>query len=135
MQTVHDEMMKIPMVKAFLSIDGRLPIYRKGLFSDLAHNYYTTRFKPCHKKTKEKKNKTTTNNNKTHTRDLLYDGSGYLHDCRNSSDTKRLLSRQQFLMPKSLYTRLQCIKYKSVIYTTAVSHTKKFIYTAAVHQV
>ena len=62
-------------------------------------------------------------------------GSGYIHDCRNASDTKRLFSRQPFPMPKGLYTRLPCIKYKSVIYTAAVSHTKKFIYTAAVHKV
>ena len=62
-------------------------------------------------------------------------GSGYIHDCRNASETKRLFSRQPFLMPKRLYTRLPCIKYKSVIYTAAVSHTKKFIYTAAVHKV
>ena len=60
-------------------------------------------------------------------------GSGYIHNCRNSSDEKRLFSRQPFPMSKSLYTRLPCIKYKSVIYTAAVSHTKKFIYTAAVH--
>ena len=38
-------------------------------------------------------------------------------------------------MPKSLYTRLPCIKYKSIIYTAAVSHSKRFIYTAAVHKV
>ena len=42
-------------------------------------------------------------------------GSGYIHDCRNSWDTKRLFSRQPFPMSKSLYTRLPCIKYKSVI--------------------
>ena len=59
----------------------------------------------------------------------------YIHDSRNSSDTKRLFSRQPFSMPKSLYTRLPCIKYKGVIYTAAVSHTKIFIYTAAVHRV
>ena len=96
------------------------------------------------------------------------DGSGYIHDCRNSSDTKGLFSRQPFPMPKILYarlpcikyncrassikvlrlftrqpfpipkrvyTRLPCIKYKSVIYTASISHAKKFIYTAAVHQV
>ena len=62
-------------------------------------------------------------------------GSGYIHDCRISSDTKRLFSRQPFPMSKNLYTRLSLIKYKSVIYTAAVSHTKKFIYTAAVHKV
>ena len=64
-------------------------------------------------------------------------GSGYIHvhDCRNLSDTKPLFSRQQFPMPKRLYTRLPCIKYKSVIYTAAVFHTKGFIYTAAVHKV
>ena len=65
----------------------------------------------------------------------LLNGSGYIHDCRNASDTKRLFSRQPFPMPKLLYTRLPCIKYKSVIYTAAVSHTKNFIYTAAVHKV
>ena len=62
-------------------------------------------------------------------------GSGYIHDCRISSDTKRLFSRQPFPMSKNLYTRLSLIKYKSVICTAAVSHTKKFIYTAAVHKV
>ena len=64
----------------------------------------------------------------------IFDG-GYIHDCRNSSDSKQLFSRQPFPMPKSLYTRLPCIKYKSVIYTAAISHTKRFIYTAAVHKV
>ena len=59
-------------------------------------------------------------------------GSGYIHDCRKN-DTKRLFSRQPFPMPKSLYTRLPCIKYKNVIYTAAVFHSKRFIYTAAVH--
>ena len=62
-------------------------------------------------------------------------GSGYIHDCRNSSDTKRLFSRQPFPIPKSLYTRLPCIQYKIVIYTAAVSHIKLFIYTAAGHPV
>ena len=62
-----------------------------------------------------------------------HDGSGYMHGCRNSSETKRLFSRQPFPMPKGLYTRLLCIHYKSVIYTAAVSHAKRFIYTAAVH--
>ena len=65
----------------------------------------------------------------------LWEGCGYIHDCRNSSDTKQLFSRQPFPMPKSLYTRLPCIKYKSAIYTAAVSHDKRFSYTAAVHQV
>ena len=52
-------------------------------------------------------------------------------------DTERLFSRQPLPMPKSLYTRLPCIKFKIVIYTAAVSHTKKFIhvYTAAVHKI
>ena len=35
----------------------------------------------------------------------------YIHDCRASS-TKVLYTRQPFLIPKSLYTRLPCIKYK-----------------------
>ena len=60
---------------------------------------------------------------------------GYIHDCRNTSDTKRLFSRQPFPMSKSLYTRVPCIKYKSVINTAAVYHTKRFIYTAAVHKI
>ena len=66
---------------------------------------------------------------------ILTNGSGYIHDCRNSSDTKRLFSRQPFPVPKSLYTRLSCIKYKSAIYTAAVSYIKRAIYTAAVNQV
>ena len=55
-----------------------------------------------------------------------------------------LFTRQPFLIPKSLYTRLPCIKYKSAIHTAAVSRAKCFytrlpfiqyknvIYTAAV---
>ena len=89
----------------------------------------------------------------------MHVGIGYIHDCRKSSDTKRLFSWQPFPMSKRLYTRLPCIKYKSVIYTAAVSHTKNlytrlpcimykhaistaavshakwFLYTAAVHPV
>ena len=38
-------------------------------------------------------------------------------------------------MPQGLYSRLPCIQYKIVIYTAAVFHDKKFIYTAAVHPV
>ena len=37
--------------------------------------------------------------------------------------------------PKGFYTRLPCIKYKSPIYTAAVSHAKRFLYTAAVYPV
>ena len=80
--------------------------------------------------------------------------SGYIHGYRNSSDTKRLFSRQSFpmpktlykrlpciqyksikalstrqpfLIPKCLYTRLPCIKHKSAIYMAAVSYAKRFI--------
>ena len=67
----------------------------------------------------------------------------YIHGCRASS-IKVLFTRQPFLIPKSLYTWLPCIKYKSAIYTAAVSHANMFstrlpcikyksaIYTAAV---
>ena len=58
----------------------------------------------------------------------------YIHGCRASS-IKVLLTRQPFLKPKGLYTRLPCIKYKSAIYTTGVPHAKRFIYMAAVHPV
>ena len=49
----------------------------------------------------------------------------YIHGCRASS-IKVLFARQPFLIPKSLYTRLPCIKYKSAIDTAAVSHAKLF---------
>ena len=32
----------------------------------------------------------------------IFGGSGYIHDCRNASDSKRLFSRQPFPMPKRL---------------------------------
>ena len=65
----------------------------------------------------------------------IVNGSGYIHGCRNSSNTKRLFSQQLFPMPETLYTWLPCIKYKSVIDTAAVSHTKRFINTTAVNKV
>ena len=37
-----------------------------------------------------------------------------------------VFTRQPFLIPKGLYTRLPCIKYKSGIYNASVSHTKRF---------
>ena len=67
----------------------------------------------------------------------------YIHGCRASS-INVLFTRQPFLIPKSLYTRLPCIKYKTAIYTAAVSQAKCFytrlpfiqykivIYTAAI---
>ena len=58
----------------------------------------------------------------------------YIHGCRASS-IKVLFTRQPFLIPKKLYTRLPCIKYKNAIYTAAVSHAKWFLHTAAVHPV
>ena len=74
-----------------------------------------------------------------------------MHDCRNSSDTKRqfslqpfpmpkrlyiyihgcrassikvLSTRQPFLIPKGFYTRLPFIKFKNVIHTAAVFHAR-----------
>ena len=58
----------------------------------------------------------------------------YIHGCR-ASNIKVLFTRQPFLIPKGLYTRLPCIKYKNAIYTAAVSHAKWFLHTAAVHPV
>ena len=49
----------------------------------------------------------------------------YIHGCRASS-IKVLFTRQPFFIPKGLYTRLPCIKYKSAIYTAAVSHAKRY---------
>ena len=58
----------------------------------------------------------------------------YIHGCRASS-IKVLFTRQPFIIPKGLYTLLPCMKYKvpkykSAIYTAAVSHAKIFLYTA-----
>ena len=51
----------------------------------------------------------------------------YIYGCRASS-IKMLFTRQTFLIPNGLYTRLPCIKYKSAIFTAAVSHAKMYIY-------
>ena len=56
----------------------------------------------------------------------------YIHGCR-ASIIKVLFTQQPLLIPKGSYTRLSCIKYKSAIYTAAVSHAKIFIYMTAVH--
>ena len=58
----------------------------------------------------------------------------YIHGCLASS-IKYLFTGQPFVMPKGLYMRLMCIQYKIVIYTAAVNHTKRFLYTAAEHSV
>ena len=58
----------------------------------------------------------------------------YIHGCHASS-IKVLFTRQPILIPKSLYIRLPCMKYKIAIYLAAVSHAKRFLYTAAVHPV
>ena len=50
----------------------------------------------------------------------------YIHGCRSTS-IKVLFTRQSFLIPKCLLTRLPCIKYKSAIYTAAVSHVRRFL--------
>ena len=51
----------------------------------------------------------------------------YIYGCRALS-IKVLFTRQPFIIPKGLYTRLPCINYKSAIYTAAVSYAK-MIYT------
>ena len=58
----------------------------------------------------------------------------YIHGCHASS-IKVLFTRQPILIQKSLYIRLPCMKYKIAIYLAAVSHAKRFLYTAAVHPV
>ena len=79
----------------------------------------------------------------------IISGSGYIHDCRNLSYTKRLshgsrfpcqkvyihgcrasslkalFTRQPFCIPEGLYTRLSCIKYKSAIYVGCSINTRK----------
>ena len=55
----------------------------------------------------------------------------YIHGCRASS-VQTLFTRQPFLIPKALYTRLPCNQYKVVIHTAVVSHAR-FKQTAAVY--
>ena len=51
----------------------------------------------------------------------------YIHGCRASS-IKMLYTRQPFLIPKGLHTRLSCIKYKSYSHGSCFSCQKVFIH-------